>query len=317
MDPPKDRNDRRKRKATAGGNAASSTSGPSVTLPLKVGTLLKCRWKDGTLHPAEIIERRQTPSGDPHGYEYYVHYTEFDRRLDQWVNLEQLDLNSKDTDVYAEAQKMMTRHQKRKMKASKEGYERFDAASLQEHQALTKVKNIEKIVLGRYEIETWYFSPLPSEYKNSKKLYFCEFCLNILETKEQLQRHMRKCDLKYPPGDEIYRSGVLSLFELFPDRKVFNRLMAGRTKVTQQISAFWQNFFLITRQYPVRLLPFCFTFFANVMIEVATWLHIFLRKNTQKIPTICPAFSPFLHTSKKAMESFLLHFPTNFQRGRV
>ncbi|XP_073103281.1 putative MYST-like histone acetyltransferase 1 [Elaeis guineensis] len=214
MDPPKDRNDRRKRKATAGGNAASSTSGPSVTLPLKVGTLLKCRWKDGTLHPAEIIERRQTPSGDPHGYEYYVHYTEFDRRLDQWVNLEQLDLNSKDTDVYAEAQKMMTRHQKRKMKASKEGYERFDAASLQEHQALTKVKNIEKIVLGRYEIETWYFSPLPSEYKNSKKLYFCEFCLNILETKEQLQRHMRKCDLKYPPGDEIYRSGVLSLFEV-------------------------------------------------------------------------------------------------------
>ncbi|XP_008809530.2 putative MYST-like histone acetyltransferase 1 [Phoenix dactylifera] len=223
MDAPNDR-ERGKRKAIAGGDAAPSTSEPSVTLPLKTGTLLKCRWKDGTLHPAEIIERRQTPSGDPHDYEYYVHYTEFDRRLDQWVNLERLDLSSVDTDVFAEVShhlttKMMTRHQKWKMVNRHlfhhhQGHEGFDAASLQEHWALTKVKNIETIELGRYEIATWYFSPLPPEYKNSKKLYFCEFCLNILETKEQLQRHMRKCDLKYPPGNEIYRSGALSLFEV-------------------------------------------------------------------------------------------------------
>ena len=25
---------------------------------------------------------------------------------------------------------------------------------------------------------------------------------------------MRKCDLKHPPGDEIYRSGTLSMFEV-------------------------------------------------------------------------------------------------------
>uniref|UniRef100_A0A453B193 Histone acetyltransferase n=1 Tax=Aegilops tauschii subsp. strangulata TaxID=200361 RepID=A0A453B193_AEGTS len=34
-----------------------------------------------------------------------------------------------------------------------------------------------------------------------------------MKRKEQLQRHMKKCDLKHPPGDEIYRCGTLSMFE--------------------------------------------------------------------------------------------------------
>ena len=32
-----------------------------------------------------------------------------------------------------------------------------------EHEEVTKVKNIPCIVLGKYEIETWYFSPYPDE----------------------------------------------------------------------------------------------------------------------------------------------------------
>lgn len=75
MDAPKDRKEGGEWKAPAGGDAAKSTAGKSMKMPLKTGTLLKCRWRDGTLHPAEIIERRLTPSGELHGYEYYVHYT--------------------------------------------------------------------------------------------------------------------------------------------------------------------------------------------------------------------------------------------------
>lgn len=71
-----------------------------------------------------------------------------------------------------------------------QGHEELDAASLREHEEFTKVKNIATIELGRYEIETWYFSPFPPEYNDSVKLYFCEFCLNFMKRKEQLQRHM-------------------------------------------------------------------------------------------------------------------------------
>nr|GLL44475.1 histone acetyltransferase of the MYST family 1-like [Ipomoea trifida] len=169
-------------------------------LPLEVGTRVMCRWRDSKYHPVKVIERRKVSAVGNNDYEYYVHYTEFNRRLDEWVKLEQLDLDSVETVVDE--------------KVEDKGHEELDAASLREHEEFTKVKNIATIELGRYEIETWYFSPFPPEYNDCTKLFFCEFCLNFMKRKEQLQRHMRKCDLKHPPGDEIYRSGTLSMFEV-------------------------------------------------------------------------------------------------------
>ncbi|KAG5033471.1 hypothetical protein AAZX31_06G295500 [Glycine max] len=193
----------------------------SSVLPLEVGTRVMCRWRDNKYHPVKVIERRKVPNAIPNDYEYYVHYTEFNRRLDEWVKLDQLDLNSVEAVVDEKVEDKgatglkMTRHQKRKIDETHvEGHEELDAASLREHEEFTKVKNIATIELGRYEIETWYFSPFPPEYNDCLKLYFCEFCLNFMKRKEQLQRHMRKCDLKHPPGDEIYRSGTLSMFEV-------------------------------------------------------------------------------------------------------
>ncbi|KAK4352685.1 hypothetical protein RND71_028203 [Anisodus tanguticus] len=133
----------------------------SGVLPLETGTRVMCRWRDGKHHPVKVIERRKLTRGGVNDYEYYVHYTEI---LDEWVKLEQLDLNSVETVVDE--------------KVEDKGHEELDAASLREHEEFTKVKNIATIELGRYEIET---------------------C---------------KCDLKHPPGDEIYRSGTLSMFEV-------------------------------------------------------------------------------------------------------
>jgi histone acetyltransferase MYST1 len=140
--------------------------------------------------------------------------------LDEWIKLEQLDLDSVECALDEKVEDKvtslkMTRHQKRKIDETHvEGHEELDAASLREHEEFTKVKNIATIELGKYEIETWYFSPFPPEYNDCVKLFFCEFCLSFMKRKEQLQRHMRKCDLKHPPGDEIYRSSTLSMFEV-------------------------------------------------------------------------------------------------------
>jgi len=35
------------------------------------------------------------------------------------------------------------------------------------------VKNIESIVMGKYHMSTWYYSPLPSEYNQYNVLHFC------------------------------------------------------------------------------------------------------------------------------------------------
>ncbi|KAG8490993.1 hypothetical protein CXB51_014159 [Gossypium anomalum] len=71
----------------------------SGILPLEVGTRVMCRWRDDKYHPVKVIERRKLQSAKPSDYEYYVHYTEFNRRLDEWVKLEQLDLDSVETVV--------------------------------------------------------------------------------------------------------------------------------------------------------------------------------------------------------------------------
>ncbi|XP_050961843.1 histone acetyltransferase KAT7a isoform X8 [Labeo rohita] len=73
---------------------------------------------------------------------------------------------------------------------------------------------IKSIVFGRYELDTWYHSPYPEEYARLGRLYMCEFCLKYMKSQTILRRHMAKCVWKHPPGDEIYRKGAISVFEV-------------------------------------------------------------------------------------------------------
>ncbi|XP_039542725.1 histone acetyltransferase KAT7a isoform X2 [Pimephales promelas] len=73
---------------------------------------------------------------------------------------------------------------------------------------------IKAIVFGRYELDTWYHSPYPEEYARLGRLYMCEFCLKYMKSQTILRRHMAKCVWKHPPGDEIYRKGPISVFEV-------------------------------------------------------------------------------------------------------
>lgn len=73
---------------------------------------------------------------------------------------------------------------------------------------------IKTIVFGRYELDTWYHSPYPEEYVRLGRLYMCEFCLKYMKSQTILRRHMAKCVWKHPPGDEIYRKGNISVFEV-------------------------------------------------------------------------------------------------------
>jgi hypothetical protein len=46
-----------------------------------------------------------------------------------------------------------------------------------------------------------------------QKLYFCEYSLHFFKRRSQLLRHLGKCKLRHPPGDEIYRKDNISMFE--------------------------------------------------------------------------------------------------------
>ncbi|MCL4120819.1 UNVERIFIED_CONTAM: hypothetical protein GTU68_056996 [Idotea baltica] len=87
------------------------------------------------------------------------------------------------------------------------------AAHTDEH-AITRIKNIKMIELGKYRIKPWYFSPYPEEITHLDCNYICEYCLKYRKSRKCLERHLQKCPFRHPPGNEIYRKGTISFFEL-------------------------------------------------------------------------------------------------------
>ncbi|EPQ57697.1 hypothetical protein GLOTRDRAFT_104867 [Gloeophyllum trabeum ATCC 11539] len=85
---------------------------------------------------------------------------------------------------------------------------------------IARVKNLDKLQMGKYEIDAWYFSPYPQEYAHIPVLYICEFCLSYFASQFMLARHRRRCDLLHPPGNEIYRHEDISFFELDGKRQL-------------------------------------------------------------------------------------------------
>jgi hypothetical protein len=88
-----------------------------------------------------------------------------------------------------------------------------EAALEKEHEERTKVKNIDMVQIGAYQLDTWYYSPYPDEvskhaarllpalltrlswlacflqYRSLNKLYICEFCLKYMKKLKTLEAH--------------------------------------------------------------------------------------------------------------------------------
>ncbi|KAH0822376.1 hypothetical protein GEV33_000415 [Tenebrio molitor] len=79
---------------------------------------------------------------------------------------------------------------------------------------VTRMKNIDLIELGKHRIKPWYFAPYPQEMVNLSCIYICEFCLKYRKSRKCLERHLVKCNLRHPPGNEIYRKENVSFFEI-------------------------------------------------------------------------------------------------------
>ena len=194
-------------------------------------------WRNGTKHPGEIVEKRParkkaggaanghrgSTSGDQ--YEYYIHFIHFDRRLDEWVTFDRIDTSSIVTDESVGGHGSHVKQ--RKKRKAEEGADREEKETLlakleKEHEDFTKVKNIRAIELGKYEIDTWYFSPYPEEYCGEDKLYLCEFCLKYMKKETTFERHCQKCETFAPPGREIYREKGLAMYEVDgKDNKIY------------------------------------------------------------------------------------------------
>ncbi|KAH6614140.1 histone acetyltransferase ESA1 [Boeremia exigua] len=91
---------------------------------------------------------------------------------------------------------------------------RTSGSMTQNQTEISRVRNLEKVQMGKFEIEPWYFSPYPIDFIDSDIVYICEFCLSYYGEQTQFERHRAKCTLLHPPGNEIYRDDFVSFFEI-------------------------------------------------------------------------------------------------------
>lgn len=77
-----------------------------------------------------------------------------------------------------------------------------------------RVRNLDRLQMGKYEMEPWYFSPYPASFSDAEMVYIDEFCLSYFDNQRAFERHRSKCTLVHPPGNEIYRDDYISFFEV-------------------------------------------------------------------------------------------------------
>ena len=54
--------------------------------------------------------------------------------------------------------------------------------------------------LGRYDIDTWYYSPYPEPYRSVDRLYICEYDLKYFRKRKSLEKHLANDVPHHPPG---------------------------------------------------------------------------------------------------------------------
>lgn len=257
--------------------------------PLTIGHFIVVRFRDDSTRLAKILSKAPCSGGSSFAFQYYIHYNDFNRRMDEWVICERIvsypsianELGAKATAHHApapsagnskltslpestscaslqdndqslagseiqddsigpspltiddmdesngngtadanptqcddsSAQNMGDENDDgptRIVDLDHDEHEGMDAASLLEHEEITKVKNVKTVLFGKHIMECWYFSPFPKEYAPVggpiNCLYFCEFSFRFFRTKNELIRYQNKSNLvRYPPGREIYR----------------------------------------------------------------------------------------------------------------
>ena len=209
---------------------------PPPTLAPEIGSIVIGIWSDGTQHKANVVDRRlvkdvelkvELVGGSMEHFEYYLHYLDYDRRMDEWIGADKI------VRIVREETKTVSSEtgsgKKKRRKPSKRSMSQPERTTNnpkkisaveerkkweEEHEKATRVKNIQCVEVGAYDIDTWYFSPYPKEYCNVDRLYICEFCLKYMKRSSSLSKHKKTCKTRHPPGNEIYREGNVSVFEV-------------------------------------------------------------------------------------------------------
>eukprot|EP00949_MAST-11_sp_MAST-11-sp1_P003401 g3401.t1 len=210
-------------------------------------------WSDvaeGQTWPAEILQTRvDTDSNTGQTVmKYYVHFLGRDRRLDEWVTsarfTKEVARLTRRSSIAQLGDGHGGGHNKRG--SQKRRVDEMLADSMHEsmhspirsvhglghHDPKTKVRNIQRVRLGKYDMGTWYYSPYPDHAPAApveqtlqlERLYVCEFTFKYMISEAAYNKHLKSVppDRRRPPGRQIYDD---------PNRKIAAFEMVGAEHV--------------------------------------------------------------------------------------
>lgn len=194
-----------------------------------VGSIWRVTRRSGEVLLAEVVE---TDASEP---KFYVHYVSHDRRLDEWVSIDQfVEVTEarggppvRSGGPWSPSSACKRRPSKRRASEQQSHAPRWggvhDDQTLAERlevarERMTRVKNVPAIVFSGWEVETWYWSPFPEQY-HGHKLYVCDYTLRYAKRKRDMVAHAERYATsgapRHPPGARVYAGGAgVSLWEV-------------------------------------------------------------------------------------------------------
>ena len=142
---------------------------------------------------------------------YYIHFLNLEKRMDKWVEHHYVQENYGHNNYTLDGSNFINHqimNENAVLTRKKAALFINEPEKEEEGEEKVKIRNIEKIIIGYYSIEAWYFSPYPPNFTSQKVLYICEHCLKYFKYKNTLIRHLKVCEYQIPPGKKVYEMNI-------------------------------------------------------------------------------------------------------------
>jgi histone acetyltransferase MYST1 len=175
----------------------------------------------------EILGIRPATASSTGTAQYFIHYVNTDKRLDKWIGAEYIGvLVEEPLPIGTSSRRGSALRQPSASSHGTDGHGHLPRSPIRSvhahghHDPKTKVRNVSTVQFGKYNIDTWYYSPYPDPFGAMvETLYICEFTFKYMRKKKTLQKHLSSLKLRRPPGRQIYDD---------PNRKIAVFEMVGR-----------------------------------------------------------------------------------------
>jgi histone acetyltransferase MYST1 len=169
-----------------------------------LGARVRVRATTGDAARDGVVAARKGDGPRASDVKYYVRY-DADDAPDEWVRVERMTRAVGDSAGGSETTGGGSRSDA--ATAARREAKKRDAATRDEGVAAndSAARKVRWIEIGRYICDAWFDSPFPEEYADERRLFVCDFCLKYHRKRRAYIAHKKTCELRHPPGNEIYR----------------------------------------------------------------------------------------------------------------